>query len=105
MKIIKFLLIQGILLLFLGIIFSLGWISHYWMTKHILENNIVTHCESKPNRTAWLAKKDGVYRCFQEYNQWPKRAYGYNIPYEPENHYPTPLHFIQEQLRQDLQKE
>jgi hypothetical protein len=87
------------------LVFSAGWSSHYWLTKHVQDNDHTGLCENQRYRTAWLAKKNGEYRCFQEYNQWPRRAYGYTLPYEPEDHYPTPYHFIQGKLRFDFQEE
>jgi len=87
------------------LVFSAGWSSHYWLTKYIQDGETSPYCFDNKYRTAWLAKKDGRYRCFQEFNQWPNRAYGYSIPDEPEDHYPTPLRFVQDQLRFDFREE
>ena len=84
------------------IVFSAGWTSHYWLTKHQIDNEHPPSCVDQPHRTAWLAKKDGRYRCFQEYNAWPNRAYGYFILDEPENNYSTPIEFVQREFRFDF---
>jgi len=87
------------------LVFNAGWSSHYWITKHIQDGETSSFCQNKKYRTAWLAKKEGTYRCFQEMNEYPNRAFGYDIPTEQENYYPTPFHIIQGQLRFDLWEE
>lgn len=36
-------------------------------------------CQDTPTKTAWVAYKDGVPRCFLENNKWPHKATGSNI--------------------------
>jgi len=36
-------------------------------------------CKDTPTKTAWVAYRDGVPRCFLENNGYPKRASGSNI--------------------------
>lgn len=84
-------------------VFSAGWYSSYHINQNIEETS--PFCKDLPNRTAWFAKKGTTYKCFQQWNQWPNRAYGSIIPHEQQDYYPTPLHFIQRELRPDFSED
>jgi hypothetical protein len=84
-------------------LFSAGWAASYYINKPIEETN--PFCEDKKHRTAWLAKRGDTYKCFQQWNQWPNRAYGSIVPHEQQNYYSTPFHFIQRKLRFDFWEE
>ena len=57
------------------------WVYQQELT--ILKQQSLTHplCKDTKSYTAWLARKDGEFRCFLEHNEYPHRAKGSNIDY------------------------
>lgn len=88
-------------------VFSAGWVSHYFVDQAAEIRYFNAWCPDVPHRSSWIAysKENNRYKCFQEWHQYPRNAKGYLIPDDAKDHYPTPINFLQKQLRFDLREE
>ena len=73
------------IVILLSVVFVIGFYCWgYWVYQQEVQlqrkqREIHYMCKDKPNKTAWVAYRNGEARCFLENDNYPHRAVGMNI--------------------------
>jgi hypothetical protein len=62
-----------------GIAYSICSTHELVYQQKVKQQEVHPLCKDTPTKTAWVAYRDGVPRCFLENNMYPHRATGSNI--------------------------
>ena len=52
---------------------------HHTLEVELEHDSVVAMCKDTATHEAWVAKKEGEFRCFMEHREFPHRAKGSNV--------------------------